>query len=120
LAELRSRLGLSYLFVSHDLNVVRLLCDRVLVMYLGRVAELGPADAVLGAPKHPYTQALAAAIPTGQRRPPAIVTGEPMSPIDPPPDLCRFASRCPRVHDRCRSAQPALRGGLHLAACHLA
>jgi oligopeptide/dipeptide ABC transporter ATP-binding protein len=120
LADLRARLGLSYLFVSHDLNVVRMLCDRVLVMYLGRVCEIGPADAVLGAPRHPYTQALAAAIPTGQRRAPALLGGEPMSPVDPPASVCRFASRCGLVHARCHEVQPVLRGGLHAAACHLA
>lgn len=118
LAELKHRLGLAYLFVSHDLNVVRMLCDRVMVLYLGRICEIGSADAVLGTPRHPYTRALVDAIPIGRPRPRAIPPGEPMSPIDPPPTVCRFASRCPRVHDRCHSEQPGLTGGDHPVACH--
>ena len=115
LAELRARLGLTYLFVSHDINVVRLLCDRVMVMYLGRIAEIGPAARVLDAPRHPYTAALAAAVPDGTRRRVAPAGGEPMSPIDPPATLCRYASRCPRVQTLCRSLYPPLLDGV---ACH--
>ena len=115
LAELRARLNLTYLFVSHDINVVRLLCDRVMVMYLGRIAEIGLAAQVLDAPRHPYTAALAAAVPDGTRRQAAPPAGEPMSPIDPPPNLCRYASRCPRVQRLCRTQYPPLHDGL---ACH--
>lgn len=114
LAGLRARLGLSYLFVSHDINVIRLLCDRVMVMYLGRVAEIGPAAQVLDAPRHPYTAALAAAVPDGRRRPEAVPMGEPMSPID-PPAMCRYAPRCPQAQERCRAEYPALVDGV---ACH--
>jgi len=115
LADLRARLGLTYLFVSHDINVVRLLCDRVMVMYLGRVAEIGPVARVLDAPRHPYTAALAAAVPDGTRRAAAAPGGEPMSPVDPPAELCRYASRCPRVRPLCREQYPPLLDGV---ACH--
>ncbi|MBS1178158.1 MAG: ATP-binding cassette protein, partial [Proteobacteria bacterium] len=87
LAELRQQLGLSYLFVSHDLNVVRLLTDRVAVMYLGKIVEVGPSEAVFRAPRHPYTQALVSAIP-GQG-PRIKLSGEVSSPIDPPAHVCR-------------------------------
>ena len=116
IAALRSRHAMSLVFVSHDLDVVRLMCDRVLVLYLGRVAEIGPIEAVLGDPRHPYTRALVAASP-GRGRP-APLEGEPLSPID-PPDACLFHSRCPHVIDRCRSEQPRLREiAGRLCACH--
>ncbi len=124
LADLRERLGMSYLFVSHDLNVVRLLSDRVLVMYLGKIVETGPAEAIFARPRHPYTRALLSASPVldpGARRARLQLIGEPQSPIDPPPTLCGFASRCPEVHDRCRQEMPLLREaeGDHAVACHL-
>lgn len=124
LADLRGRLGMSYLFVSHDLNVVRLLCSRVVVMYLGRVVEVAPTEALFTAPRHPYTQALIAAIPDPARRGEVRhrLDGSPRSPIDPDPDTCRFYGRCSRGTDRCATAMPALRpfGDDHFAACHFA
>ncbi len=124
LADLRARLGMSYLFVSHDLNVVRLLSDRVLVMYLGKIVEAGPAEAIFERPCHPYTRALLSASPVldpGARRMRLPLAGEPQSPIDPPPTVCRFASRCAEAHDRCRQEMPALLTvqGDHQVACHL-
>ncbi|MGL6111226.1 MAG: oligopeptide/dipeptide ABC transporter ATP-binding protein [Rubrivivax sp.] len=119
LAELRQQLGLSYLFVSHDLNVVRLLTDRVAVMYLGKIVEVGPSEAVFRAPKHPYTQALVSAIP-GQG-PRIKLTGEVSSPIDPPAHVCRFHGRCPQGEDRCAREAPLLRRlGTREVACHFA
>jgi oligopeptide/dipeptide ABC transporter ATP-binding protein len=124
LHHLRSQLGLSYLFVSHDLNVVRLLTDRVAVMYLGKLVELGPSQALFRAPQHPYTQALVSSIP-GQG-PRIKLQGEISSPINPSPNACRFASRCPKVQDKCNREAPALRtishaDGLHSqVACHFA
>ena len=119
LDRLRRELGLATLFVSHDLNVVRLLTDRVAVMVLGKIVEMGPSSAVFADPAHPYSQALVSAIPGHGPR--IRLDGEVQSPIDPPPQVCRFASRCPIVHDRCRREAPALQGGAgHVAACHFA
>jgi len=119
LADLRASLGLSYLFVSHDLNVVRLLTDRVAVMYLGKIVEIGPSEQVFRAPKHPYTQALVSAIP-GQG-PRVKLSGEVSSPIDPPAHVCRFHGRCPQGEDRCaREAPPLVRLGQRQVACHFA
>jgi len=119
LQKLRAELGLSYLFVSHDLNVVRLLTDRVAVMYLGKLVELGPSEQVFRAPRHPYTQALVSAIP-GQG-PRIRLGGEVSSPIDPPAHACRFHGRCPHGEDRCaREAPPLVRVGTRRVACHFA
>ena len=123
LADLRRRLGMSYLFVSHDLNVVRLMCDRIAVMYLGRIVEQAPAAALFQAPRHPYTAALLASIPDPARRGqrPWRLDGSARSPIDPAPN-CRFAGRCPRQQPVCTQQSPPLRsvGPGHLAACHFA
>lgn len=119
LERLRDELGLALLFVSHDLNVVRLLTDRVAVMYLGKLVEIGPSEQVFRSPRHPYTQSLVSAIP-GQG-PRIRLTGEVSSPIDPPPQVCRFHGRCPRGTDRCAREAPALRPvGASLVACHYA
>jgi oligopeptide/dipeptide ABC transporter ATP-binding protein len=124
LADLKSRLAMSYLFVSHDLNVVRLLCSRVVVMYLGKIVEIAPAETLFTAPRHPYTQALVAAIPDPARRGEARprLHGSPTSPIDPDPNACRFYGRCPKSTDICAKAMPPLRavGPDHFAACHFA
>jgi len=110
LADLRTRLGLSLLFISHDLPVVRSLCDRVVVLYLGRIMEEGPAARVLERPSHPYTQALLSATPSLDpihRRTRIILAGDPPSPSDPPPG-CVFHTRCPYVIPECREGIPAL------------
>jgi oligopeptide/dipeptide ABC transporter ATP-binding protein len=121
LASLRDRLNMSYLFVSHDLNIVRLLCHRVLVMYLGKLVESGPVEEVFRRPLHPYTRALMAAIPTmAERRGRVRVQGEPRSPIDPDPRVCRFFGRCDASGGRCDTEMPELReiSPGHSAACH--
>jgi oligopeptide/dipeptide ABC transporter ATP-binding protein len=124
LDDLQDDLGLSYVFVAHDLSVVRHVSDRIAVMYLGKVMELSPAEELYTKPIHPYTSALLAAIPIpdpreNRARERHIPTGEVPSPID-PPDGCRFAGRCPRASDRCRAEEPQLTeyADGHLAACH--
>ena len=117
LSELIRDLGLTFVLISHDLGVVRHVADRVAVMYLGRIVEQGPAEAVLSTPKHPYTRALLAAVPGhGAKAPP--IEGDVPSPIAPPPG-CRFHTRCPFAEDICRSTVPALAAAPHAAACHL-
>jgi oligopeptide/dipeptide ABC transporter ATP-binding protein len=108
LADLRAGLGLSLVFISHDLHVVRHLCDRVVVMYLGRVVETGPAEAVFRAPAHPYTRALLAATPSLHRRAPAAPLGGEVPSLAQPPTGCVFRTRCPEARPRCAGAMPPL------------
>ncbi len=122
LLELKERFRLTYLFVAHDLAVVRHLSDRVAVMYLGRVMEVMPAAELEHPPRHPYTEALLAAAPVPDPGRPLIVPalkGEVPSPLDPPPG-CRFHTRCPEAREICRREEPVLRrlGPGHLGACH--
>jgi peptide/nickel transport system ATP-binding protein len=120
--ELRQALGLTYLFISHDLGVVRHLSDRVVVMYLGRVVESAPADELFSRPNHPYTQALLAEVPRLERRKRAYepIRGEIPSPIA-PPSGCHFHPRCPHAMARCKAEAPPLReiAPRRLSACHL-
>ncbi len=122
LEKLKAELGMSYLFVSHDLSVVRLLCDRVVVMYLGKIVEQGPAKALFDNPKHPYTKALVDAAPKLHQNGglPLRLSGEPRSPVDPDPDTCRFYGRCPKGVEHCAKAMPPLleTSPGHLVACH--
>jgi oligopeptide transport system ATP-binding protein len=122
--RLRSELGLSYLFIAHDLALVKQVSDRVAVMHLGQLAEVGPADALYRNPLHPYTAALLDSVPgldpaTGRARRPVPLRGEPPSPLD-PPSGCRFRTRCPRAQERCATEEPALRERApgHSVACH--
>jgi oligopeptide/dipeptide ABC transporter ATP-binding protein len=124
LEDLQDDLGLTYLFVAHDLSVVRHVSDRIAVMYLGKLMEVSPAEELYTKPIHPYTAALLEAIPIpdprenrGRRR--SVVSGEPPNPIDPPPG-CVFHPRCPRATDVCRTVEPPLTAyaSEHVAACH--
>ena len=120
LKDLQQRLGLSYLFIAHDLAVVKHMADRVAVMYRGRIAELGPAGSVYATPRHPYTRALLAAIP----RPDPAYRMAAHAALDAPDTGkgCRYHPRCPYAIDRCRQEDPALRNldPFHTAACHRA
>jgi peptide/nickel transport system ATP-binding protein len=123
LQQLKAARSLTYLLISHDLNVIEYVSNRVIVIYLGKIVEVGPATALIEAPKHPYTQALFASAPSmdpSQRiaRPP--ITGDPPNPID-PPSGCRFRTRCPLAMPECAKREPVLRevDSLHSAACHL-
>jgi oligopeptide/dipeptide ABC transporter ATP-binding protein len=124
LDDLQDEFGLSYVFVAHDLSVVRHVSDRIAVMYLGKVMELSPAEELYSRPIHPYTAALLAAIPVpdpreNRARPRPVLGGEPPDPMSPPPG-CRFHTRCPRATDICRRVEPPLveHADGHLAACH--
>jgi peptide/nickel transport system ATP-binding protein len=125
LRALKRQFNLTFVFISHDLNVVRFISERVLVMYLGRVVELGPADAVFERPQHPYTRALLASRPSmdpARRIEEPPITGDPPNPID-PPSGCRFHTRCPFAEPVCENTDPALGHYLdarsHVAACHM-
>ncbi|CAM5768008.1 ABC transporter ATP-binding protein [Bosea minatitlanensis] len=121
--DLQARFGTAYLFISHDLKVVRQIADEVAVMYLGRVVEQGPPDALFHAPAHPYTEALVSAVPTPLRGTQGriILKGDPPNPVERPCG-CAFHPRCPRAVARCREEVPPLRPAAdgRLAACHLA
>ena len=124
LEDLKGEFGVSYLFISHDLSVVEHIADRVAVMYLGTLAEVGGRDQIWRSPQHPYTKALLAAAPVAnprlaRTRPRTVLQGELPSPLDPPAG-CPFHSRCPIAQDRCKAERPTLRpvGGGALAACH--
>ena len=124
LEDLKSKFGVSYLFISHDLSVVEHIADRVAVMYLGTLVEVGGRDQIWRTPQHPYTKALIAAAPVAnpklaRTRRRTVLQGELPSPIDPPAG-CPFHSRCPLAEARCRSEKPALRKTASgaLAACH--
>jgi dipeptide transport system ATP-binding protein len=123
LMDLQEEFDLAYLFISHDLSVVRHIADEVMVMYLGRPVEQGPAKEVFARPRHPYTQALLASTPVvdpARRRARIALKGELPSPLDPPPG-CAFHRRCPHVTQRCTEARPELRpfDGRRVA-CHYA
>jgi oligopeptide/dipeptide ABC transporter ATP-binding protein len=120
--QLKQDLGLTYLFISHDLGVVKHIADRVVIMYLGRIVESADAEAFFASPNHPYTQALLAEMPNVQQRKRVFqpVKGEIPSPLNPPAG-CHFHPRCPHAFDRCRIERPALKAFApgHLSACHL-
>ncbi len=123
--ELASRLGISYLYITHDLAVARYMCDRIAVMYLGKIVEMGETEEVLQNPRHPYTRALLSAVPVPDptySRPPVEIEGGVSIPVDPYP-RCRFYDRCPLADEFCRdSDHPELedKGDEHMAACYKA
>ena len=124
LKELQAKLGLTYIFITHDLAVVNHISDRIMVMYLGQTVEEAPSEELFANPIHPYTKALLSAIPIpkvgGERRKRILLKGEVSSPID-PADECRFARRCPHACDECRKGSPALKevSPGHFVACKL-
>ncbi len=122
LADLQKKLGLTYLFITHDLSVVRHIASRIAVMYLGRIVELADSETLLDNPRHPYTKALISAVPVPDpraRASRATISGEPPNPFD-PPSGCAFHTRCPHADAKCRSQLPDFRqiGDNHMVACH--
>jgi oligopeptide/dipeptide ABC transporter ATP-binding protein len=124
LRSLQREMGLTLIFIAHDLSVVRHMCDRVAVMYLGKIVELAPGDALYGFPRHPYTGALLSAVPvpdpSSGRRERQLLSGDVPSPAN-PPQACRFHTRCPKAQELCSREEPALElkdGGPSLTACH--
>ena len=123
LLDLKAEFGLTYIFVSHDLNVVQYISDRVMVMYLGKVVELGPVERIYAGTGHPYTRALLSAMPSmdpAHRTEAAPLTGDPPNPIN-PPSGCRFRTRCPHAEDVCAAREPPLSEQVagHRIACHM-
>jgi peptide/nickel transport system ATP-binding protein len=120
--ELRESLGLTYLFISHDLGVIEHIADRIAIMYLGRIVEIAPAEDFFRAPNHPYARALLEEVPRLDARAATYrpIQGEIPSPLA-PPSGCHFHPRCPHALPRCRAEAPALRpvGAERLSACHL-
>lgn len=121
LLDLKDEFRLTYIFISHDLHVVRYMSDRVMVMYLGKVAEIGPSETIFEAPLHPYSAALTRSMPTmdpDRRTEAAPISGDPPNPIDPPPG-CRFHTRCSFAEGVCSASEPPLAAmsGLHQVAC---
>ena len=122
LTDLQEKLGVSYVFISHDLGVVRYISHEIAVMYLGRIIEQGPKDALFASPKHPYTKALLSAVPRpdpSYRSRRIVLKGDLPNPLDPPPG-CSFSSRCAHVREMCREVGPELEtvSPQHRAACH--
>jgi oligopeptide/dipeptide ABC transporter ATP-binding protein len=123
LKDLREKYGLSYIFISHDLAVVEHICDKVAVMYLGKIVELASSDDLFENPKHPYTKALISSIPKSEIRKNKdkrhVLEGDVPSPLN-PPNGCSFHPRCPMAMDKCKSEEPILtKGSAHSVACHL-
>ena len=121
LLDLKDAFGLTFVFISHDLNVVRYMSDRVMVMYLGQVVEIGASEALFEAPLHPYTRALLSSVPSmdpDRRTEQPALSGDPPNPIDPPPG-CRFHTRCPHAEPVCSQSVPTLAAGqgTHAVAC---
>ena len=121
--DLAQKLGVTYLYITHDLAVARYMCDRIAVMYLGKIVEMGPTEDLLTNPMHPYTRALLSAVPVPDptyRRPPVEIEGGVARAINPSSE-CRFIARCPFAQEICSSEHPPLydRGGDHLVACYL-
>ena len=126
LRRLQEQLGLTYLFISHDLGVVQYMCDDIAVMYMGKIVEQADRESLFNNPRHPYTRVLLSAVPSTDpnrrnRRNRITVSGDPPNPID-LPSGCRFASRCSQVVDQCRKIEPTLKplAATHQVACHLA